>query len=618
MKKINMQKRIDYIARDFASIRSQLIEYTKKHFPDTYTDFNDASIGMLLIELNAAVGDMLSFNTDRAVQETMLDFAQEKRSLLALARTYGLKIPFKRPSVTIVDFSVDVPVKGDTFDLSYCPLIVRGASVIGAGQNFETLYDIDFSSPFTSGIANRTIVPNIDGTGKIVNYTITKREIVVAGRTKYYKRIVTPSDVKPFFSVDLPDGDVLSVENIVQLNGTEYNRLPTIAEQTDPDNIWYAVDSLAQNKIFLEYPLTDTDSEGIVVGKWTNISRRFMYEYSDRGFVTVIFGNGVQDTSVFNNYLSDSDELLNRVGDMSNNGSLGDIPASNTTLFIKYRVGGGLKSNVGVNVINSLGNGVNMFVGGINATMNQKVRSSLRVNNPIPALGGQDLPSLEDIRNTIKYNFTSQNRCVTIKDYYAQIAKMGGQFGSPYKYSVANLFNKVVISIMGQNADGTLSNVSTNTLKDNISNYLSEYKQINDYILIQDGQIVNIGFEFDLLIDRSYNPNEIASQVIDSVYSYIQDMNLIMGQDVYLTPIYSILGDIGGVLSVAGMRVYNKVGGGLYSLNESVQNYVAGTKTTDVSRQIELSTSGLLLADYNQILEIKYKDKDIRVRFATA
>lgn len=79
---------------------------------------------------------MLSFNTDRSIQETILDFAQEKRSLLATARTYGLKIPFKRPSVTIVDFSVDIPVKGDTFDLSYCPLIVRGAQTYWWGSIF--------------------------------------------------------------------------------------------------------------------------------------------------------------------------------------------------------------------------------------------------------------------------------------------------------------------------------------------------------------------------------------------------------------------------------------------------------------------------------------------------
>ncbi|NJO66009.1 MAG: hypothetical protein HC836_50465 [Richelia sp. RM2_1_2] len=133
---------------------------------------------MLLIELNAAVGDMLSYNTDRSVQETNIDFAQENRSILAQARTFGLRIPFKRPAITIVDFSVEVPVKGDTFDLSYAPLVLRGAQVIGGGQSFETIDEIDFSSPFNvSGLTNRIILPNIDNNGNIVSYTLTKERL---------------------------------------------------------------------------------------------------------------------------------------------------------------------------------------------------------------------------------------------------------------------------------------------------------------------------------------------------------------------------------------------------------------------------------------------------------
>jgi hypothetical protein len=60
-----------------------------------------------------------------------------------MARTFGLKIPGKRPSVTIVDFSVTLPVLGDTFDVSYAPLLRTGSQVSGGGKIFETNNDID-------------------------------------------------------------------------------------------------------------------------------------------------------------------------------------------------------------------------------------------------------------------------------------------------------------------------------------------------------------------------------------------------------------------------------------------------------------------------------------------
>ena len=135
---------------------------------------------MMILELNAAVGDMLSTNTDRMFQETQIDYAQERKSVLSMARTFGLKIPGKRPSVTIVDFSITVPVFGDSFDITYAPVIKAGSQVSGAGKVFETSDDIDFANPFTKGgIPNRLIIPNLDNNGRIANYTLTKREIMV-------------------------------------------------------------------------------------------------------------------------------------------------------------------------------------------------------------------------------------------------------------------------------------------------------------------------------------------------------------------------------------------------------------------------------------------------------
>ena len=131
-----MVRKIDYNARNFAEIRDQLVNFIKQYYPEVFSDFNDASVGMMLLELNAAVGDMLSYQSDRMFNETQINYAQERSSLLELARTFGLNVPGKRPSITIVDWSVTVPVKGDSFDVSYAPKILKGSQATGAGKIF--------------------------------------------------------------------------------------------------------------------------------------------------------------------------------------------------------------------------------------------------------------------------------------------------------------------------------------------------------------------------------------------------------------------------------------------------------------------------------------------------
>jgi hypothetical protein len=603
-----MEKKINYYSRDFRSIRTELVNYVKNNYPDYYTDFNDASIGMMLLELNAAVGDMLSFNTDRNYQENQIDYAQERRSLYAIARTYGLKIPSKSPSITICDFSADIPVLSDTFDLSYCPIIIRGAQVNGAGLIFETLNDIDFSSPYSqTGVPNRRIIPNIDNTGTIVSYTLTKREIVVNGITKYFKKIITQEDINPFIEIYLPDNNVISVDSIVALDGTDYNRLPTLLEWTDVNNTWHQVDSLAEKQVFLSKPQMASDNDAIVVGKWETVYKKFMTEYTDRGFCVVRFGNGSQDTTFFPDYVSDTDLLFDQLDGKINNSSLGQIPRSNTTLFIKYRSGGGSRTNIGSNVLTAISN-INIIVNGANGTKNQYVQSSIKVTNPLPALGGKDEPSTSELRNLIKYNFSAQNRCITLKDYYSRVSLMSGNFGSPYRTSVAKNDNKIEIVICGIDENSKLTNNSTGTLKTNIADYLSNYKSINDYILVRDGKIINVAVEATLYVNKLSDRIEILKTAVQQITEYFNEQ-LYFGNNIYLASLIESLNNIGNVFNVTQIKLYNKVGA-KYSLNQTSMPLVDVT-----TKEINVSLHQTLFTEYDEIYEIKYPNSDIKINF---
>jgi hypothetical protein len=600
------EKKINYFARQFADVRGELINYVRHFYPELYQDFNDASIGMMLIELNAAVSDMLSYHTDKMFTETQIDYAQERRSVMNIARTLGLKIPGRRSSITLVDFSVVVPVFGDTFDVRYAPTIKYGTQVAGAGQTFETLDDIDFSSPFsTGGIPNRLIIPNINANNQIVSYTLVKREIVSNGISKIYKKIITDRDAKPFLEIILPDNNVVSIEQAITKEGTTFINNPTTAEFVDNNLRWWEVDSLAEDKIFVEDPNRSTDNTGIKPGKWMSVNRKFIKEYTDTGFCKITFGSGFSDQQNLQAYTTN--QYVLQVSNFFNSTALGEIPRPNTTLYVRYRVGGGTTANIGANVINSVGF-VDMFVNGPNTTNNQAVRQSLRVNNPIPAFGGGDEPTIDEIRWMTKYNFASQNRAVTIKDYIATIFKMPGKFGVPFRMQVAENQNKVEFAVLGLNSQGKLDNSSTNTLKENMSTWLADYRMINDYVLIRDGKVINLAFDIDLYTDKSFNQAEIVNNVINTITSYFDVNKWQMGQNIYISQLIEQINNVAGVLNITDIKAYNKVGGN-YSLNFTRQSYI-----DNVTKQIDLTLDYVLFGEYDTMFEIKYPQTDIRVR----
>lgn len=606
-----MAKKINYSSRNFSDIRTELIQFARQYYPDIFNDFNDASVGMMLLELNAAVGDMLSFNTDRTFQETQIDFAQERKSMLSMARTFGLKVPGKRPSVTIVDFTVTVPVNGDTFDISYAPVIRQGSQVSGAGKVFENMNDIDFADPFTlGGIPNRLVIPTEDSNGNIINYKVTKREMVTNGVTKVFKRVISPTDSKPFLEVILPDNDVISISSIITLEGTNYTKSPTLDQFLDDDLKWYEMDALAEDKVFVGDDSKTSDNSGVIPGKFISVDKRFIREYTDLGFTKIIFGGGSEDISSLCEF-DTNPSLITKIGDFINNTSLGVTLPANHTMYIQYRVGGGSDSNLGPNSITTKGT-VNMTVDGSDPVISNKVIASLKVNNPIPALGGKNEPSIEELRNLIRYNFSAQNRCVTLKDYTSRIGLMPGEFGVPFRSGVFEEQNKIKVYVLGLDSNSKLTNSSTSALRDNIATYLADYRMVNDYVEVDNGRIVNLSFEIDVFIEKQFPQSQIMSEIISKVGDYMDVDKFDMGDNIFLAELMETINNVKGVLNVIDMRIFNKIGDGKYSMNEIAQPYL-----NDETREVDLLGQFTLFGESTTMFEVKYPNKDILVRVKT-
>jgi hypothetical protein len=605
-----MAKKISYTNRDFASIRQDLVNLTKEYYPELVKNTNDASIFSVLLDLNAAVSDNLHFHIDRVWQETMLDFAQQKQSLFHIAKTYGLRIPGNRPSVSLCDFSINVPVKGDKEDERYLGIIRAGVQVTGAGIYFETIDDIDFSSSYNSkGESNRLKIPNFDANNRLISYTITKREAVVNGFSKIYRKVITSQDQKPFLKIYLPEQNVLGVTSIIHKEGVNYANNPSSSEFNSNTNRWYEVKNLMENKVFIPDSTSISDRNNFKSGVFVDVNNKFVTELTPEGFYSITFGSGtVNQLDNLDNYINGN--LKVNLSSYLNNTSLGAIPKIGTTIFIKYRIGGGIESNLGVGVINTI-NDVEFSVNGPNETINSQVLNSLRVTNVTPAIGGADKPTVEEIRQMISYNFSAQNRAVTLNDYKSLIETMPSLFGAPAKVNVIEEDNKIKIKLLSYDENGNLTNLVSTTLKNNIMNYLSQYRMINDYIEIATGEVIDLGVELDVIIDKNVISTEVIREIITKMIDYFSIDKRKMGDPLFVNDLNkTISSEINGIVNITDIRIYNKIGD-TYSDAQVSQTY-KDTTTKEI-----LQSDSIIYMKPNQIFQIRYPNKDIRIRVKT-
>jgi hypothetical protein len=601
------ERRISYTVRDFQAIRQELINYTKTYYPELIDNFNDASVFSVFLDLNAAVADNLHYHIDRSIQETVLQYAQQRSSIYNIARTYGLKIPGQRPSISLVDFSITVPAFGDKEDERYLGILRRGSQVSGSGQIFENLYDINFASPFNvDGFPNRLKIPNFDANGNLLNYTITKRETVVNGITKVFKRVITPNDVRPFFEFFLPEKNVLGVTSIIQRDGTAYSNVPTAQEFLGAQGRWYEVQALADDRVFIEDPSKPSDDPGIKVGRYIQTQNRFITEYTPEGFFKLTFGGG---TNTADDQLREFTALgvpLKIQRYQNNSMSLGNAPKANTTLFVQYRIGGGQATNLGVNVINQIGS-VDFFVNGPSDLINNSVINSLTCNNVTAAIGGAGYPSTEEVRNYVTFNFTAQNRAVTVQDYEAIIRNMPPQFGAPAKVSITENNNKINVNVLSYDASGNLTSEVSQTLKQNLAEYLSNYRMINDYVAIGSAEVIDLGVDVSVVLDATQNQGIVISNVIDRVTTFFSPTVRGLGENINISELNRVLQAENGILSVTDISIFNKVGG-QYSSAQTSMPY-----SDNATRKISL-VDNTIFAEPNQIYQVRFPNKDIVVR----
>jgi hypothetical protein len=363
-------------------------------------------------------------------------------------------------------------------------------------------------------------------------------------------------------------------------------------------------------------------------GKWKPITQKFITEYTDNGYMKIIFGSGVMYDELPKVKEKFSERLMSK---LINNDMLGVLPREGWTMFVLYRVGGGISSNIGVGAINSITLSVAEFKqNSINdpnaATIKGSILNSLSVTNTSPAVAGKDAPSTQEIKYLTKYNNNSQQRCVTVKDYKCRLMMMPPKYGAPYRAAVIEENNKIVMSMLGLNASGKLTKALPETLVENIEEYMSHYRTISDYIEGKSGKIYNIGFSIDVFVDKTYDVPTVLTNVIEKVKDYMAVDKHDMGENIFVGDLEKEIMLIDGVISLINFEIYSLYNGPYSSdkcpYPEAVTTgtcapVAANTFKVDNgadSFKIDLEAiDHVLYSDYDSMFEI-YSDGDIQVR----
>jgi hypothetical protein len=342
----------------------------------------------------------------------------------------------------------------------------------------------------------------------------------------------------------------------------------------------------------------------------------------------IIFGPGIENE--YGEIPSDSKKFMQyQMSRMMANDYMGVLPRSNTTMYILYRVGGGEISNIATDTLTNI-IGLNVEIDGNcddaqNAEKIRNVRDSMAVTNTTPSYGGKDAPTTEEIRYMVKYNASAQNRCVTLKDYQAKINEIPAKYGCPFRHGVIEENNKIVIYALGLDHEGHLTNFLAETVAENIKEYLSNYRMINDFVEIKSGKIINLSFKLKVYLDKAYDKSEVVRDIIDMVYNYMDVRRHLMGEDIFIGDLQKEISKIDGVVNLVYLKIYNKVDDG-YSEDMIAQQLVDPNdcnlteyESYDINNnEIDLRQSDyMLFSEANSMFEIKYKERDIVVEVMT-
>ena len=603
---------INYINKDFSSIRNQLINYSQTYFPTTYTDFTPTSPGMMFMEQAAYVGDVLSFYLDNQIQENYLQYARQTNNLYDMAYMYGYRPKSTGLATVMVDFYQQVPrklvngVAAPDYDYAiYVNANTQLTTTSGTPITFTIEDPIDFSVSSSTNPTDVSVAQISSGVPDY--YLLKKRARAYSGKIR--EQSFTFGAPVEFATVRLNAANIAGIIDCKDSNG----------------NSWYEVDYLGTDLVFdgirnsnVNDPNSYTDTDAPYLLQTKSVQNRFATRVLSGNILQIQFGAGSPATTTeevipnpFNvglglpflqNKLTTAYSPTNFIF----TDTYGTTP-TDTTLTFRYLVGGGVKSNVLANTLTNVNTSTVQFLkGGLNGTIAQYVFNSIAGNNPIAASGGKDGDTPDEIRNNAISQFSTQMRNVTQDDYLVRALSMPGKYGKiskaiTQKPNADEANTTLDIYVLSENIDNHLT-LASNTLKNNLKNYINEYRMIGDTISIKNAFIINFAIDFEIVTYPNYNNNQVLQRCISALAGYFNIFKWQINQPIITPDLNVLLDAIDGVQTVKQINFTNKTG--------TTQGYSQWAYDMNAANQ-----NGTIFPSLDpSIFELKYPNTDIKGR----
>lgn len=607
-RKVN-NKDISYLNRDFESFRNELVRYAKTHYSDTIQDYTESSLAGMFVDIAAYVGDTLSFYQDHQFNELSLETAVEEANIERLVRNSGIEITGASPAIVEIVLKIKVDAKVNSIgsyapDASLLP-IINNNSIFSSkkGINFELLENVDFSEVDENGELLATIdIAESNSNGFPLTYYVSKTGYATSGKTEV-EEIPIGDTFVPFRQIVLGKSDISEIISIKDAEGDEY----------------YEVKSLTQDTVYVRQKNDLPDFLSVPERlKLIPAPKRFERIFkSDSRNTSILFGSGNEDMFDEDVIPDPSEHAVKLFGDRKtlpfvtidpnsflSTSTLGISP-KNTTLTIRYRHGGGVNHNVAANQVNAVKTLITKFQENTPTNKVASIRASLTCNNIQPASGGENPPTLKELRQLALSGQNSQGRIVTKEDLLARIYTMPNKFGRVFRAGIRNNpYNPFASHLHVVSRDDQEKLIhSSDSLKENLSKFLENYRLITDAIDIVDARIINIGVSYSITIDANESVDVTLQTVNAKLIEYFDIKNFQIDMPIIISEIQNIIQNTRGVISLLDFDIVGK------PMTEGSNTY--SEITFEALRYIN---RGILYPPPGGIFEVKYPNDDIKGR----
>jgi hypothetical protein len=611
---------IKYLNKDFAGLRQALVNYSKTYFPTTYTDFTEASPGMMFMEQSAYIGDVLSFYQDSQINETFVQYANNIDNLYELSYVMGYRPKVTGVASTLLDFYQTVPAissGGSQYqpDYRYALLVQPNAEIKSNTNNqyFITENPIDFTVSSSANPTSTTIF-TVNGDNNPETYLLKKSTLGISS-TVTSTNIFAGATPQEFFTTTINAENIVGILDIIDEDGNTWYEVPYLAEEM-------VYDSIRNSNPNTPNAFLDAGESPYLL-QLKQVQRRFATRFINSGSLQIQFGAGTSldvDAEVTPNSdnvglgLPFEKDKLTTAYSPTNfifTNTYGIAPTG--TLTVRYLTGGGVSANCAANTLTVLSNVQRNFVNfASNDTISgtyQISYDSLAVNNPRAASGGGGGDSLEEMKQNITSNFNTQLRAVTPNDYTIRALSMLPKYGKIAKVytekalASSNTGTNIDLYVLSFDVNGSLTTPS-NTLKQNLITYLSQFRTVGDSVAIKDAFVINIGVDFEIITLPNFNSNEVLRKCILALQQYFNIKNWQINEPIMYRDLYVLLDRVEGVQTVKTLTFTNK------NINNSGASYSQYAYDTQGA-----TLNGVLYPSIDpMIFEVKYPNSDITGR----